>query len=424
MNPDYSARSNSKRGSALRVLSALAVALVLSVAVATGALCQAVGDRVVLESENPLGVPVHPAAGDARFVRWANSTRGSITAFDGPSGWYQVSATGTTGWVTRRYIRILEEPPEEEETDELPTHVVGTWNIEWLSDGHSRGFPENTHGGPTYPPRADAEYAALADIIATQLAARLLVLTEIGGRPTGGSDELDRLLTHLGQGWAYEIGTSGRDQRVAMLWNQAAMRLDHCVEFAVAREVIDDSDVFARDPLACLFTMLGPDATAQNDFIVVGLHLASGQAKAANHNKAMRIVRDSLARARADGRFPACENDVLLAGDLNASRYDGFIENFWENFDASGLAFRTLSPPIGIDYPGTRLVGVPLTPRSQIDYLIASGVTGGLVADVVQPVAHVHLELLPADFTEFRRRASDHIPVTVRLRVRPDDDAC
>lgn len=115
--------------------------------------------------------------------------------------------------------------------------------------------------------------------------------------------------------------------------------------------------------------------------------------------------------------FPSGERDVLLAGDLNASRYDSHQEGFWSNFDPNGFRFKTLSPEDGTEYPGTRLAGVPLFPRSQIDYLLASGSVGGLTDELVQLVGHVHTELLPANCNDFRRRFSDHLPVTVRIMV-------
>jgi endonuclease/exonuclease/phosphatase family metal-dependent hydrolase len=133
----------------------------------------------------------------------------------------------------------------------------------------------------------------------------------------------------------------------------------------------------------------------------------------------MTALRDRLRQAVQAGSFAAGEHDVLIAGDFNASRYDTNVESFWTGWDSTGYRFTTLSPTNGVDYPGTRLAGVPLLPRSQIDYLLASE---SLVASLVQPVAAVHLELLPTNFHDFRALYSDHLPVTVRVRVQPDND--
>lgn len=385
---------------------------------------QEVGDTVRLESSNPQGVPVHPAAGDMSYVRWANGTVATVTAIDPATGWFRVESAGNVGWVTRRYLTVIPgEPPEAEPENEILSYVVGTWNLEYLHNTRSRGFPEYIHGGPRYAPRTDADYQRIAQVVTTQLFAQILVLNEINGRGgTTRSDELDRLIGFLGLNWAYELTRSGRNQRVAILYDTQVVRRDGCVEIAVAEERLNRKDIFDKDPLACLFTFLDAGGQARNDVLVVGLHLASGQDRVRNHNRAMEVLRGRLQQAFADGTFPAGETDILIGGDLNASRYDNRIENFWEGYDAGGFAFVTLSPADGTEYPGTRLAGVPLFPRSQIDYLIASGVTGGLAGDLVQSVGHVHLEVLVGGFDDFREHVSDHIPVTVRIRVVDDDD--
>jgi hypothetical protein len=137
----------------------------------------------------------------------------------------------------------------------------------------------------------------------------------------------------------------------------------------------------------------------------------------------MAILADSLSGLFSAGIYPAGETDILIGGDLNASRYDSKQEDFWDGYTAGALSFRTLAPEDAEHYHGTRLAGVPLHPHSQIDYLIATSASGGLVDDLTMGEGHVHLELLPNDFTTFRQQQSDHIPVTVRIRVKTDDDS-
>lgn len=209
--------------------------------------------------------------------------------------------------------------------------------------------------------------------------------------------------------------------RIAVLYDQNFVRMDQRVEFTVDLEMLNGKDIFDRDPLACKFTFLD-EGTAKNDLIVVGVHLASGQYKVANHNRAMSVLLTKLKGAFREGGFSSGEKDVLIAGDFNASRYDDREERFWTNYDNNGFKFRTLAPENREDYPGTRLSGVPLYPRSQIDYIMASGQSGGLLDELVQTIAHVHIELLPANFNDFRRSVSDHLPVTVRIQIVDDTD--
>jgi endonuclease/exonuclease/phosphatase family metal-dependent hydrolase len=402
---------------------AILIALVLFAAPAA-APAQVVGDRVMLESTNLAGVPVHPAAGDAAFVRWASGTVGTVRAIDPATGWFQVEAGGAMGWIIKRYLIVVpaEEPdPVESEEMEQPAYIVGTWNLEHFRDGAGRGFPENQYGGPSYPARSPADYALIAVAIRDQLLASVLVLTEVAGQGLGQSAELDRLVAELGTEWDYEIGASGGGQRIAILFDTRAARVERCVEIAVAELELQGKDIFDRDPFVCRFTFLR-NGQPRNDLLVVGVHLASGQQLNTNHNRAMLVLRQRLLTLMTNGTFPAGERDVLIAGDFNASRYDVAAENFWTGYDAANLGFVTLAPENGDEYPGTRLAGVPLYPRSQIDYVLASAAPGGLADELVQPMAHVHEELLPAVFDEFRRHYSDHLPVTVRIRVVPDGD--
>jgi endonuclease/exonuclease/phosphatase family metal-dependent hydrolase len=407
---------------ATRIL-ALLVTLPLLIGYTTSLGAQSVGERVRLVSQNPQGVPVHPADGDNSYVRWQNGTQATIQAI---GNWFRVEADdGQEGWVTRRYIFPIDEAEEDASPeDEVLTYTIGTWNLEHLRDGARRGFPESTHGGPSYPPRSDDDYQLIADVITTQLDAKILVLNEINGHAGGQSDELDRLVGHLGDSWEYVLGRSGGSQRVAILYDEDFVQRDTCHEFEIAEQEVEGKDVFARDPLACRFTLLDAGGIAQNDLLVIGLHLASGQQLNDNHNHAMDILRNRLHAAFSDNTFPADERDILIGGDLNASRYDANQENFWSNYDSGtgGFLFATLSPDDGTEYPGTRLAGVPLFPRSQIDYLFASTVERGLREELVQLTGEVHVELLNEGIDAFREHVSDHLPVTVRIRAIADTD--
>jgi hypothetical protein len=66
----------------------------------------------------------------------------------------------------------------------------------------------------TYATRTDADYQRIADIIKTDLDAKLLGLSELNGHDDGTSDELNRLVSHLGGGWTYNLGSTGGSQRV------------------------------------------------------------------------------------------------------------------------------------------------------------------------------------------------------------------
>jgi endonuclease/exonuclease/phosphatase family metal-dependent hydrolase len=421
-----SLKNDLNNGKVVRMLAKIGFfVLVLSISFSRGSLllAQNVGDTVRLESTSTHGVPVHPAAGDNSFVRWANGTIGNVTSIDSATGWLQITSFGKVGWVIKRYLTVIPpDPPTDGDSpsNELLTYVIGTWNLEHFNNGATRGFPENGQGGPSYAPRTDEDYRLIIRIITEQLGAKILVLNEINGKSgLKVSDEMDRLVSFLGNDWSYELSLAGENERIAILYNTAAVRKDSCTEFEVPVRQIQGKDIFARDPLACKFTLFDATQQPKNDLVVVGLHLASGQHLNQNHNAAMAELRNRLHQAFSNGTFSAAEKDIFIAGDMNANRYDNKLENFWEGFDASGFNFLTLSPDDGELYEETRLGSVPLHPHSKIDYLIASN---GLSGELVQLIGEVHTELLSQGFDLFRAHVSDHIPVTARIRVVPDND--
>jgi len=385
---------------------------------------QVPGDRVLLEGTHVDGVPVHPAAGNGSYVRWANGTIGAVVSIDPATGWIEIESAGQRGWVTRRYVRVVEPAPEPPPEPVSITRGIAAWNLEHFRDTATRGFPENTSGGPSYRPRTDADYARIADIIRTDINADVLILSEINGRPgLTTSVEMDRLITMAGPQWQYRLTAAGNSQRLAIMFNTAAVRLEHCEEIVVSEERIQDADIFARDPLACAFTLLDDSGAPANDLVVIGVHLASGQTLVANHNRAMQVLQERLVELFDGTPFSATERDVIIGGDFNADRYDTKVEDFWTDFDLGGFQFHTLSPDSDNDYAPTRLAGVPLVPRSKIDYLMGSALVGGVKDDLVEPTAEVHTQLLgDGYFDDYREHVSDHVPITVRVRVVSDDD--
>lgn len=119
--------------------------------------------------------------------------------------------------------------------------------------------------------------------------------------------------------------------------------------------------------------------------------------------------------------IPPDENDILITGDFNANRFDDKLEQFWDEMENSGW---DVLGDNGSSYPATRLSGHPLKlNKSKIDYIIVTKGGQGLAGEeVLADQATVHTGLVGQDPVSFRRHASDHIPVTVRVRVMDDTD--
>lgn len=304
---------------------------------------------------------------------------------------------------------------------------VGTWNLEHFGFGKTRGFPENTRGGPTYQAHTSAHRDAIANVIKNKIDAKILVLNEINGRLNKrSSKELDDLRNRLGASWKYTIGLKGGrgdSQRVAILWDSKFARAEKINEIYIKKKIVNGGDIFNRDPLVGRFTFL-KNGTAMNDLVVVGLHLASGQGNAKNHDAAMYRLRGELRAIRGkDNLLPKFEDDIILAGDLNANAFKNPEERFFTTFNRGN--WRVLAKKSS--YSGTRLKGVSLKIGDPIDYIIATNKSArhsGLVGEELpRAQAKVWTSLISnSNYDKYRKTYSDHLPVSVCVKVMADND--
>jgi len=314
------------------------------------------------------------------------------------------------------------EGPEGDTTGD--GYRIGTWNLEYLHDNHTRGFPEYLFGGPVYGPRREEDYAELAWVMLQKLDFAILLLNEVNALSgtTGAwggplSAELDRLTDHLGNHYAYVVSGSGHPQHLAILWDRNRARVDTVFELCYPEVLVEGEDLFLRDPLVAKFT-LTIDGESFNDLVVVALHLASGRTLDRNHDSAMARLVDTLSNlVAAPGGTLTGERDIVLAGDLNFDFFDADREEFVERMDHG--SWDVLADG---SYPATRLGGVPLAPDSRLDYLICTRAMQGPRALISTTTATVHGDLAEGDFDRFRRVYSDHFPLSVQVRLTPDDD--
>lgn len=146
---------------------------------------QTVGDRVLLV-DRAIGIPGHPAPGNRGVShRFPGGTSVAVTDIHRATGWFEVEdESGNSAWITRDYIaQIVVGRPAPSGL----CYRVGTWNLEHFRQGTTRGFPENTRGGPTYPARTPNDIVAIAAAIRDALGARILILNEINGAEPEGT---------------------------------------------------------------------------------------------------------------------------------------------------------------------------------------------------------------------------------------------
>jgi len=383
------------------------------------------------------GIPGHPAAGNNSVsFRFPSGSEAVVTGVDpGFKNWLKIKAGNQEHWIITKYVaEVISGDSVHPGPESTSSITIGAWNLEHFSNSATRGFPEDTYSpkGPTYPKRTQQQMKLIADVIANKLSASLLMLCEIDADLTmideetlPVSEELDSLLQELPAPWKSTLSRSGNEMHIALIYDSSRIRVNQINELEVPSTIVQGKDIFERDPLAVHVTLL-ESGQPGNDLVVVGVHLASGQDKNQNHDEAMARLLSELEEAQIAGRLGGtAEDDILILGDMNANMFSPPAERFFLDMDEADGLFDVLADS---DYPATRLSGVPLKQRtSQIDYIIASRFISGSAGlsgqEITQESATVHDELLqtwPPD--DFRKNLSDHLPVTVSIRLQSDND--
>ena len=386
---------------------------------------QSVSDCYTLKASSGLGIPLHPASGDrAVSGRLDDGTVAKIITVGSDAGWFEIKSGDVSGWIITKYLgNKVNCPGTTTSTLSVPSigeYVIGAWNLEWFDMEKGRGFPENTNGGPHIPARTHQDFLTVASII-EELGAKILVLEEISANSVGKSQTLDSVIAILGNSnFAYIAGTTGGEQHIAILYDKRNVTLNSSCEFDLPEKKVDNKNLFDRQPLGAHFAFT-PNGQQKNDIFVVGVHLASGQQNKKNHDEAMKQIVEKIDKIRTDGEcLPSNEQDVVIMGDFNANRFDTYQEKFWDDMEKKSWDVLADNPT----YPTTRLSGVPLAFKdSKIDYIIVSKGQKGLQGEEVnQTEATVHQELVKNSPDNFRKFASDHVPVTIKVKVMDDTD--
>jgi endonuclease/exonuclease/phosphatase family metal-dependent hydrolase len=211
---------------------------------------------------------------------------------------------------------------------------IATWNIEHMGSP-GRGFPE--HVWANIGPRTNTDLEAIASLIRDTLELDIVCVQEvaISGKQNGKSSSvhLEKLTELLGSSWKYYLTytlpeNSEEDQmQNAFLYNGSVISLASAFEMPVPKIVVGEKSLFDRLPLVGHF-IVSAEELDNNEFVIVNLHLASGQDNDENHLAAMVIVEQNLnnelkdrdiLEKRETGRY-ALEEKIIL-GDFNDNPY-------------------------------------------------------------------------------------------------------
>lgn len=303
---------------------------------------------------------------------------------------------------------------------------IATWNIEHLGSP-GRGLGGIGAGG--LPLRSEAQLKEIAGLIRDDLRVDLLAIQEVAitGVSDFGhiSDPLEAIIEELGDDWSYHIGKPGdeielgsiHNMQNAFLWNAAKVRAVKLLDLEFPNEFVGKKHLFDRIPLIGYFQAL-KDNEDTNDFLLVNVHLTSGQGNDENHLAAMVIIEQNLRNLLRKHNFK--ESDRIILGDFNDNPFardeDGdlrYIDLLYRYVETRGYQ-DLVTEEIGF----TRLNDQK---TSIIDHILVNrGIASRHLVGSVE-------RFLPEnssdeDLARWRRTFSDHLPLIVTLKVANKDD--
>lgn len=321
--------------------------------------------------------------------------------------------------------------------------TVTTWNIEHLgSPGRGFGGGFGGFGSRSIPPRTqqlprrtDDDLGKIAAFIRDDLKSDVLALQEIAittrqrGRSKCGP--LDKIVAELetdGSDWSYFLPpvdetpseNNAGNEFLAFLWNRKRVRLLTVFEMPLENLELAGKSLFDRMPLVGYFETIREDGSAGNDFVLVNLHLASGQDNDENHLIAMTLIQFELAGALAG--HAVSESDIIILGDFNDNpslkKTNGdpqYSNALYVHMEYKGYVDLSTA-----DLKTTRMNN---SLDSLIDHIL---VNKSARADVLQERATIFKPGTgdgdPDLFPEWRVTFSDHFPLSFEMRIRADDD--
>jgi len=319
--------------------------------------------------------------------------------------------------------------------------TVTTWNIEHLgSPGRGFGGGFGGFGRGSIPPnnrplprRTEADLKKVATFIGGNLKSDLLALQEIGitGRSRGRSRSapLDKIVSELegdGGDWSYFLPTVKQtpskadegNEFLGFLWNRKRVRLLTVFEMPFENQELAGKSLFDRMPLVGYFEAIKADGSPRNDFVLVNLHMASGQDHDENHLIAMALIEFELSRALA--KHAVSESDVIILGDFNDNPTLRTTTGRPQYSDAlyRHMAFKGYIDLATVDLKTTRMNSKR---SSLIDHIL---VNKSAQADVLQQRATIFKPGggNPDLYAAWRLIYSDHFPLSFDMKVVRDTD--
>lgn len=284
--------------------------------------------------------------------------------------------------------------------------TIASWNIEWLGNpsqrsGEGKGVAQDPADLADAIERSEAAIVALQEISPTA--------TPNGGlRDDPRSNELDAVVSMLGNGWRYLLFPSrSGDQFTGFLFNAGVVSLvsdregDAWRVPVPTRRSSQGSGLWVRPPTAVKFRA----GTGKTDFVLIVVHMkADFGGDFAKH-------RDEEAKALAallpDVRRVFQDDDVVVLGDTNMTDDHEAAEKTYESAGLKDL--NTANTGTHWRGGGTDKIFVPSDQQE-------------FAASAFRVLNHDRVLSRTMSPAAYKRRFSDHYMVTTTVHVQDDDD--
>ena len=304
---------------------------------------------------------------------------------------------------------------------------IGTWNIEHLS-GSGRGL--GGIGAGVLPKRSEEQLKEIANLIKNELKIDILAIQEVAinsiidGKKI--SDALEVIRNELGYNWAYIIGESGLEDGISLdlahnlqcayIWNTNRAKMIKNFSLKFTNEVVGSKSLYDRLPFVVYFEALKNDI-GTNDFLLINVHLASGQDNDENHLAAMIIIEQNIKNLLKNNHFK--ESDRIILGDFNDNPYtkeNGEIK--YSDFLYKYMEWKGYTDLV------TRIIG-----STRMDEKLESIIDHILINKGIHSkhlVLNSFKKYMPSqnheELAEWRKTFSDHFPLYFDIKVSNSDD--
>ena len=291
--------------------------------------------------------------------------------------------------------------------------TITSWNIEHLgSDG--RGFGGG-FGAGNLPMRTETQLKQIGDFIKDTLKSDLVALQEITNthsKDGNTSKQLGIITKQMGPDWKYWIPPKtdehdGDSMYCGFIWNRKKLKRKYCRPLNFPNISLAGKNLFDRQPVIALFESATPD---KGDFLIVNVHLASGQDNDENHLIAMTAIEHSLSQQLR--YFGDSERDRIILGDFNDNPFaEKRTQALYQH-----MAFKGYTNLVTKDSGATRMNDF-LT--STIDHVLLNEEAKN---DLIPDSFKIYRPVQQSEYAAFRFTYSDHFPLSFKLDISKADD--